>query len=141
MKNCRFCGGFNLTKKGSIGEKPRFYCKDCQKHQLKCDGRVKYDDKIKLAATIMFQEGLGFRAIARTLKDIFAVNISYQLIQYWFEKMHIKLKEKIAKDPEKPTTIPILEMDEIFTFVKKKSIKSVFGLLVTETNCVLLRFK
>jgi hypothetical protein len=34
--------------------------------------------------------------------------------------------------------IPIVELDELFTYVKKKQIKSEYGLLLIETGYVLL---
>jgi hypothetical protein len=39
---------------------------------------------------------------------------------------------------EKKEKIPLLEMDELYTYIKKKRIKSECGLLLIETGCVLL---
>jgi hypothetical protein len=45
----------------------------------------------------------------------------------------LKLKsEKIS------SSIPLLEMDELYSYVQKKQIKSECGLLLIETGCVLL---
>ena len=120
MKNCRFCNSVELVKHGIINGKQRYLCKNCHINQMEIDTRQKYDEKVKLAAIAMFQEGLSLRAVARLLNDIFGLKISYQLVQMWFYKMHNKLKEKIEKKPIESRKIPILEMDELFTFVKKK---------------------
>ena len=114
---------------------------DEKKHQVEIDDREKYDEKIRLAALAMFQEGLSLRAVARLLNDIFGLNVSYQLIQKWFYVMYKKLQKKLEKIPKESRQIDILEMDELYTFIKKKSIKSEFGLLLIGTHCVLLRLK
>ena len=44
-------------------------------------------------------------------------------------------------EPKKEENIQILEMDELYTYIKKNQIKSEFGLLSIGTGFVLLRLK
>ena len=44
-------------------------------------------------------------------------------------------------EPKKEGNIQILEMDELYTYIKKKQIKSEFGLLSIGAGFVLLRLK
>lgn len=50
-----------------------------------------------------------------------------------------KVELEVSRDDERKT--PILEVDELFTYVKKNQIKSEYGLLLIETGCVLLNLK
>ncbi|MDR0753493.1 MAG: hypothetical protein LBE95_02400 [Holosporaceae bacterium] len=47
-----------------------------------------------------------------------------------------KLEEKSII--HKRNNVPLLEMDELYTYVKKRGIKSEYGLLLIETGCALL---
>jgi hypothetical protein len=38
-------------------------------------------------------------------------------------------------------TIPVLELDELYTYVQKKQIKSEYGLLLTGIGCALVHLR
>jgi transposase-like protein len=140
MELCKHCGSKNLRKNGFNRGKQRYFCKDCQKNQVEGDNRQKYSESVKNAALTMYTEGCGFRSTARMLRQIFPIQINYQLIIYWIKKLGIAVEEKAAA-LQSPKVIPILELDELYTYIQKKQIKSEYGLLSIETGCVLLRLK
>jgi hypothetical protein len=104
------------------------------------DNREKYHETVKSAAVTMYIEGCGFRAIARILRKIFSIKINYQLVIYWIKKLG-KTVELQANTASESKSIPVLELDELFSYVQKKRTKSEYGLLLIETGCVLLHLK
>ena len=65
------------------------------------------------------------------------------LIIYWIKHYADILKKKLnaTEIPKKLSQIEILEMDELYSFVKKRETESTFGLLWTETGIKLLILK
>ncbi|MDR0695590.1 MAG: hypothetical protein LBF56_02355 [Holosporales bacterium] len=102
-------------------------------NQTEGDLRKKYPESVKNAAIAIYLEGCGFRRTARLLEKILCVKVNYQLIIHWLKLAGAKLISE-----KKHNSIPVLEMDELYTYVKKNSIKSAYGLLLIETGCVLL---
>jgi transposase-like protein len=137
---CKFCGSEALRKSGFTREKQRYFCKNCERNQIAGDNREKHSPMEKYAAVVLYLEGNGFRSIARILRQIFGVRIHDPLIIQWIKKLGfgIKSASSLASKCEK---IPLLEMDELYTYIKKKRIRSECGLLLVETGCVLLNFK
>jgi transposase-like protein len=108
-------------------------------NQYEKDNREKYTETEKRAAILLYLEGCGFRRISRILQGIYNIKVCYQLVIQWIKKAGLKLEKDLLKTSE-PTRkeIPVLEMDELFTYIQKKQIKSEYGLLLTEIGCVLL---
>jgi transposase-like protein len=131
MELCKHCGSKNLRRNDFNKGKQRYFCKDCGKNQVA---------SVKNAALTMYTEGCGFRSIARMLRRIFPIEINYQLVIYWIKKFGMAVEKK-AEALSNSKAIPILELDESYTYIQKKQIKSEFGLLSTEIGCVLLRLK
>lgn len=150
MNICPKCGS-KITKKAgfSWNKKQQIKCKICKRLSiLDDDKRVKYDDKTKEMAFILYTEGNGFRRIARILSKIFNKKIYYQTVVKWLKSRH----KALPKIEEAPEEIEILELDEIFTFFKKsqntteeqRNLKEnlpAYGLLLTETKTVCVRLK
>jgi hypothetical protein len=88
--------------------------KSCGMNQTEGDLREKHHESLKNAAISMYLEGCGFRRIGRLL---------------------LKIPDK------KSSSIPILEMCELYTYIQKKQIRSEYGLLLIETGCVFLDLK
>jgi hypothetical protein len=86
-------------------------------------------------------EGNGFRRISRLLKKIFRINVCYQLVIHWIKDAVKKIDLAELTSGAQKSVIPLLEMDELYTYIKKKQIKSECGLLLIETGCVLLDLK
>lgn len=110
----------------------RYKCKDCG---AVFRGREpKYSAEFKLEAISMYINAMGIRAIGRVKK------VHNSVISVWIKQMgeiikkafHEKMNEITDKD------ISILEVDELFTYVKKKRIKRIYLLLLTETSSELL---
>ncbi len=85
--------------------------------------RSRYDEKIKKMALTIYLEGNGFRQTARILSEMFGKKIWYQTVFKWIKRAGLKAEEE-QKAQEKQEVkedkkVEILEMDELFTFVKK----------------------
>jgi hypothetical protein len=90
----------------------------------------------------MYLEGCGFRRIARILRQIFQIKIYYQLVIHWVKRAVAQSREKNqAKDRVLATAIPVLELDELYTYVQKKQTKSEYGLLLTGIGYVLVHLR
>lgn len=140
MEQCRFCNGKTLVKKGFMNGKQRYKCKNCGKHITENDTREKYDKTSKFLAFSMKSTGSGFRQIAKTLSIFLGRKIYYQTVIKWIEKDYKIAREEVEKELKNVENVAIIEIDELFTFFKKKRIKSEFGLLLTGTKWSLLRF-
>jgi hypothetical protein len=105
--------------------------------QIGRDNRIKYGEAEKRIALKLYLEGCGFRRIARIMSEIFKKRFLYQTIVKWIKKLGnqvMDLQRKCGK-------VDVLEMDEIYTYVKKRVIKSEYGLLSTEIGCVLVHLR
>ncbi|WPX97107.1 IS1 family transposase [Candidatus Bandiella woodruffii] len=85
----------------------------------------------------MYLNNCGIRRIAHIL------NIPLSTVFYWIKQAgkvvdEMVTNQKIEGDKRR---IEILEMDELYTYVKKKRIKQEYGLLSIGTDSKLLRLK
>ena len=86
------------------------------------DNRRKYSDEVRDKAISIYLEGNGFRLTERLLKKTLGINVAHQLIIKWVKAESKKARFKRSR--EQGREIAILEVDELFTFVKKKTIES-----------------
>ncbi len=135
MEKCKYCGSCELSKNGQTRGKQRYKCKQCKKNQVESDGRSerKYSKAIKHLAVSMYLNCMGFRAIGRVLQ------VPFQSVHYWIKQAGQKVEDIASQKIEESSTIEILEMDELFTYVQKKSGKFEYGLLLIGTEIKLLR--
>ena len=133
MKESRFCGSVELVKNGVIRGMQRHKCKGCGKSQLPNDGRIKYSNKEKQMAIAMYLNNVGFRAIGRVMK------IPFQIIHGWVRKAGELVEREVNNKGRDSRNIVILEMDELYTYIQKKSGKYEYGLLLIGTEMKLLR--
>ena len=138
MERCRHCGSERIVKTGHRDGQQKWRCKDCGKFQGEKDRRERYSEKERQTAINLYLEGCGFRRIARILSNMFERHVCYQTVIQWIKK-EAKKVEKIAQ--EKKEEIQILEMDELYTYIKKNQIKSEYGLLSIGMHSVLLHLK
>jgi transposase-like protein len=141
MNVCKFCNSGRLVKDGKVRGKQRYRCKDCCREQVEGDGRVKYENKIKKSAVVLYLEGNGMRAIARILSEIFETRIYFQTIAKWLKQAGHIVEEEVRNMQTTDKVIDIVEMDELFTYIKKNKIRSEYGLLLTGMNSVYLNLK
>lgn len=138
MERCRHCGSERIVKTGHRDGQQKWRCKDCGKFQGAEDRREKYSEKERKMAISLYLEGCGFRRIARILSDMFEKHFCYQTVILWIKK---EAKEIEAAGIKAKKEIQILEMDELYTYIKKNQIKSEYGLLSIGTRSVLLRLR
>jgi len=140
---CKFCGSKHLVKNGFMNGKQRYRCRDCNKNPIIGDKRIKHSlQKRKLALT-MYINNMGIRAIARVLSICFNTKIYNNNIAHWIKNAGKILEEelKTRKQNKEPRKIEILEMDELFTYIKKRQKKSEYGLLLIGTEMKLVHLK
>ena len=82
----------------------------------------------------MYLEGVGIRSIERL------EGVSSPLIIYWIRHFAQLIRKEVRRRPipEKPKDIAILEVDELFTYYKKRPSEHMYGLLLTEKETKLL---
>ena len=98
-------------------------------------------------ALILYENGNGFRRIAEILSKVFGKKIYYQTVVKWLKKFHSDIKQNQATEPKE--YCDIVELDELFTYLKKSQEKikkqenminpiPEYGLLLigTKTICV-----
>ena len=128
---CRHCFSKNYYKKGFVCNKQRYYCKSCKRTFTASSGG--YDDLTKLFAVHLYLNNCGIRKVAKIL------NVSPPTILRWLRWAHKKFIDKL--EPLVGTDLDVIELDEIYTFIKKKRIEFPFGLLILEDRSVLLHLK
>lgn len=84
-------------------------------------------------AVAMYLNNVGFRAIGRVMK------IPFQIIHSWIRKAGELVEREANKESTISRSIAILEMDELYTYIQKKSGKYEYGLLLIGTEMKLLR--
>ena len=133
MKECKFCSSNKLVKNGQSRGSQRYRCNECLKNQISGDARVKYSNKERYLALAMYLNSAGFRSIGRVLK------VPFQLVHAWVRKAGERVEEEVRNRANPRKEIAILEMDELYTYIKKKIGKSEYGLLWIGTEMKLLR--
>ena len=116
MEKCRHCGSERIIKTGHRDGQQKWRCKDCGKFQGEVDRREKYTEKERQTAIDLYLEGCGFRRIARILSGIFNRHVCYQTVIQWIKKEAKRIENL---EPKKEENIQILEMDELYTYIKK----------------------
>ncbi len=138
MIQCKHCGSRSTVKNGkTVNQKQRYKCRDCGKVFRLGDERQKYSFEKKLRVFRWYVDGAGISSIARN------EGISTPLVIKWIRNFSKTLRRKIneIEIPEDAKKIEILEVDELFTYVQKKLIKSTYGLLLIGTEMRLLTLK
>lgn len=145
IKCPKCCSGLNI-KNGYVRNKQRYRCSQCRCNYTLGDNRNKHDNKIRKLAIRMYLNNCGFRRIAEILE------VPLSTVFSWIKKAGQIVDEMVKTRQEQVGEIEILEMDELFTFVKKslegtKKLENSairtpeFGLLWIGTDLKLLRLK
>lgn len=131
-KECKNCKSTELVKNGKQDGVQRYKCKSCGS-VFRGKERM-YSAEFKLEAIMMYINSMGIRAIARVKK------VHNSVISVWIKQVGKVTKEAFAEklNEVQPKDINILELDELFTYIKKKKTKRIYLVLSTETNCELL---
>jgi transposase-like protein len=121
---CKRCGGASSVKAGKMNGKQRHRCKACGYYFTKQDGRQKYSDEQRLQALLLFRKGLSLRSIA----EIIGTN-NVTVLQ-WVRGIGRYIKECVLSQPiEEASSLEVIEIDEMWHYIQKKSENYGFGLL------------
>ena len=119
--NCPRCGSLRHCKDGSVNQRQRHKCKDCNyRYTVEKKSNVK-SKEVKKMALEMYLEGLGFRSIGRVLK------ISYGTVYLWVKEWGTKVSLPRRNEP-----IEYVELDEIHSYVGSKKTTVGYGLLLID---------
>jgi transposase-like protein len=134
--DCRHCGSGKLVKFGVVSGKQRYKCKACGRSTRENDKRVKYPPEKRLRVLKMYLENVGIRSIERL------EGVPNPLIIQWIRSSAAFISGLLDKSPsENPEEVEIMEMDELYSFVKKNATESSYGLLRIGTKAGLLILK
>jgi transposase-like protein len=109
--DCPRCGSKNHNKNGFTKGKQRYLCKDC-KYNYTIPEMWAYSDAEKKEALRYHNERIPFRTIERLL------HISHNSVIRWVKEAAKQIKE-IVHQPQKEEKCDVLELDEMWHFVKK----------------------
>ncbi len=127
--NCPRCKSSKIVKAGFQSGKQRRKCKECGRLFVKLSPRG-FAPEVKAQAVAIYLEGLGFRAIGRLL------GVSNVSVLKW-----IRSAANALPEPAKPAVVDVLELDELWHFVKKRLKHSGCGLRLTVNETSLLTSK
>jgi transposase-like protein len=111
--HCPRCGGTDLIKRGRKSGYQRYVCRSCGRYST--DRQPKFSAETKATAVQMYMNSMGIRAIGRVLEA------SPAAVLKWIRKEHDAMQRRLAESAPAPAGQPdIIELDEIYTYVKKK---------------------
>lgn len=119
--DCPKCRSASRVRNGMVGGRQRYKCKECGfNYTVERKSDVKSPEVRKLALDL-YLEGLGFRAIGRVLGISYGT--AYQWIKRWGEQ---------AELPVGDGCIPVVELDELHSYVQSKKTADGYGLLLID---------
>lgn len=134
MINCPKCGSKRVRKNGTNRGTQRMKCSECGKTFPLKPKRV--SKEVKQKALMMYLNNVGIRKIALIF------NVSPTSVLRWIKNAHKLLMELIKNfNPLSHDKTDIIELDEIYTYVKKRKKEQLYGLLILEDKCVLLHIQ
>jgi transposase-like protein len=89
-------------------------CKGCQRYFTPHPKPNGYDHALREQAIGLYLEGMSFRSVGRQL------GINYQSVVNWVDAHH---DEVLPEKVEDETPTDTVEVDELYTYVGKKSVK------------------
>ena len=119
MTICPKCSSEKCVKDGIVKGKQRYRCKRCNfRHTVQHRGK---SPDIKRQALELYLEGLGFRSIGRFLK------CSHVAVYNW-----IKSFGETVEELRSDSTLEVVEMDEMHTYIFSKKTTAGYGLLLID---------
>ena len=132
-KLCSHCGSDNCTLSGFHNGTQRYFCKNCKRRFS--DIPPKYSLETKMKAVKAYLRGAGVRGTADIFKVAPATILNWiKAFREQVQKLINDGKNRLKSDTESD----IIELDEIYTYLKKNQTESQFGLLILEGKNVLL---
>lgn len=131
MRECPYCKSTKVRKNGKSRGTQRMQCLDCHKTFAETPKRIAKTEKYK--ALLMYLNNVGIRKIALFF------GVSAPAVLRWIRNAHKLLSELLENfDPLTSDKTDIIELDEIYTYVKKRKIEQSYGLLILGDKSVLL---
>ena len=115
--DCPKCKSDLRVKSGFVQSKQRYKCRACGCNYTKSE-RHHIPASKRMHAINLYLEGVGFRGIERI------TGISNVTVMRWVRA----LGDKIPQESEAPKEVRVMELDELWHFIGKKSVKSGCGL-------------
>ncbi len=115
---CKRCGSEDHVKNGLMRNKQRYLCKDCGLTFTDTPARGK-PLALKAAAVLLYISGLSMNRTAQLL------GVSTPTIQAWLEQF----AQAYAQKPEPEGRAVVIELDEMWHYVKKSLSRSGSGRL------------
>ena len=132
MRICSNCGSKDSYKNGTVKGQQRYVCRKCKKS---FGGGVHSQDK-KNKAIYLYIHNMGIRHIGRIC------GVSSSVVINWIKKAGKKIELlKIEEEKKGKGEIDEIELDEIYTYVKKNLTGCSYGLLIAGKKSVLLNLK
>jgi transposase-like protein len=129
---CTHCGSTIFTKNGSYKGSQRFKCKSCNRAFSDKVRKFTYADKEKFMTFYLNNTGIR--------KSALFMNCSPALLIKWVKELSENLRQQLRNANLKlDENLPdIIELDEIYTRVKKGEIACSYGLLILDGEIKLL---
>ena len=117
---CPECGSEEIRRAGKPRGKQQYQCKECERKFIT---ELNYSKEFKQKAIAIFYEGNSGRAVGRIM------GINKSTVYNWIKELDeeiesSKLEEEENKTEGKETddaqTVDIIEMDELFSYIKEK---------------------
>lgn len=133
--NCRHCESDKTRKNGMNRGIQRYLCNACGR--TFSEKAKRYTLLQKGMAMMFYLNNVGIR------KAALFIGCTPPTILNWIKEKHKIVNELLdTYEPNLSSTLDIIELDEIYTHVKKKRLqRPSYGLLILETQSVLLRLK
>jgi transposase-like protein len=112
---CPYCGSNSSVHKAGLNGtgSQRMRCRQCSRYFTAVRKPMGYDPSLRAQAVQMHLEGMSFRGVGR------ALGVNFQSVINWFNAAHDQLPHQV----EDVAPTQTVEIDELFTFVGKKSAK------------------
>ena len=131
MPECPYCHSQHVRKNGKSRGTQRMQCMVCKKTFPLNPKRHSKEDKYK--AILMYLNNVGIRKIALFF------GVSAPAVLRWIRNSHKLLLELLENfKPLTTDKADIIELDEIYTYVKKRVKGQSYGLLILDGESVLL---
>lgn len=112
MNTCPYCQSNEGQIKNGLNPSgtQRWFCRHCRRVYTPAPKPKGYDEATRLEAVKLYVDGMNLRRIARTL------HVNHQSVANWVKAYAARLP-----DAPVPSEVETVELDELFTFVEKKT--------------------
>lgn len=121
MKLCPRCGSDKIIKSGFVAGKQRFRCRSCGFQFTRSVPRGR-PQKEKVLAVLLYLHGMSMRSIGKI------IGVSVVTVLRWIRDF----ARRYAHKPEPEGKTQVMELDEMWHYLGKKSANSGYGRLIIE---------